>query len=383
MGASLIRSSSFVRQKLQHLEDSLATLPEDDRPAWSLSQEMLAGPDTSRIAEAALSQPLCTAIQLILVDLLKAAGVTFSAVVGHSSGEIAAAYAADFLSAHDAIRVAYYRGLYARLAGNQNNSQRGAMVAVGLSLDEAQELVKSQAFEGRLAVAAYNSPASVTLSGDADAVANVQQILDEQNKFARLLKVDTAYHSHHMLPCGDPYIQALRACGIRVNYERNTACSWFSSVHPSTTPMVSSTDLQDIYWRDNMAGAVLFADAVNNAMGCDNKGFDVALEVGPHPALKGPTMQNISDVRPGSTPIPYSGTLVRGNDDVEAFSDTLGFLWSLLGSPQSVDLESYEEAVSGTERPHKLVRDLPSYPWDHGRIYWTESRRSKKARTRT
>ena len=70
---------------------------------------MLAGADTSRIAEAALFQPLCTAIQVVLVDLLRAAGIKFAAVVGHSSVEIGAAYAAGFLTAKDAIQVAYYR----------------------------------------------------------------------------------------------------------------------------------------------------------------------------------------------------------------------------------------------------------------------------------
>lgn len=378
MGASLIRSSSFVRQRIQLLEESLAALPLADRPAWSLAQEILAEADTSRLAEAALAQPLCTAIQVILVDILRAAGVTFAAVVGHSSGEIAAAYAAGFFSARDAIRIAYYRGLYARLAGNEATGQQGAMLAVGTSLEEAQELINLQAFRGRLVIAAHNSPASVTLSGDADAVVYAKKMLDEQKRFARLLKVDTAYHSHHMLPCADPYISALRACGVRVNRERNTTCAWFSSVNPGAKSMEPCDELQDVYWRDNMANTVLFADAIKNAMAGDEQ-MNVALEVGPHPALKGPATQNISDMRP--TPLPYSGVLDRAKDDVEAFSDVLGFLWALFGA-QAVDLQSFDEVVTGEARIHKLVRDLPLYQWDHGRIYWNESRRSKKLRER-
>lgn len=383
MGGRLIRSSDFVRRRVQDLEESLATLPPFDRPQWHLQDEMLAGNDTSRIGEAELSQPLCTAIQIVLVDLLRTAGITFTAVVGHSSGEIAAAYAAGFLSAHDAIRIAYYRGLYARLAGDSRSSQKGAMLAVGTSWEDAQDLVSLRAFRGRVAIAARNSSASVTMSGDSDAIVLAKKVFDEEKKFARLLKVDTAYHSHHMLPCGDPYVQSLRACKVRFNQERSdTSCSWFSSVVPSDKAMEASEELQDVYWRDNMTNAVLFADAVQNAVASDQH-LSYALEVGPHPALQGPATQNISEVRP--TAIPYCGVLHRGKNDVQAFSDALGFVWTLLGA-QGVTFQSYEKVASSRssadESQPKLVVGLPSYQWNHGRTHWHESRRSRKMRGR-
>lgn len=381
MGGHLIQSSDFVRRKVQILEDSLASLPPSDRPQWRLQDEMLAGVDTSRIAEAELSQPLCTAIQIILVDLLETAGISFSAVVGHSSGEIGAAYAAGFLSATDALRVAYYRGLYARQAGNSNSDQKGAMLAVGTSWEDAQEHINLPEMKGRVAIAAHNSPASVTLSGDSDAINLAKKTFDGEKKFARLLKVDTAYHSHHMLPCGDPYIDALRACGVQVHREgSDTSCSWFSSVSPSASPMEPTEVLQDVYWRDNMTNTVLFADAVKNAVASDPH-LSFALEVGPHPALKGPATQNISDVR--SSPLPYCGVLSRGQNDIEAFADALGSLWTHLGA-HGVDIESYEKAMlSGSALQPKLLVGLPSYQWNHGRTHWHESRRSRMALGRT
>ncbi|KAI0518349.1 hypothetical protein F5B22DRAFT_635407 [Xylaria bambusicola] len=363
MGAQLILSSDFARKRIEYLEESLATLPSGDRPKWRIRDEMLADANTSRIGEAALSQPLCTAIQIVLVDLLKAAGIGFSAVVGHSSGEIGAAYAAGFLSAHDAIRVAYYRGLYAYLAGSSSD-QKGAMLAVGTSWEDAEELCNLRVFKGRLAIAAHNSSASVTLSGDADAITHAKRIFDEEKKFARLLKVDTAYHSHHMLPCGDPYVEALRVCGVQVNKNRDkNAATWFSSVVPSEKPMDAIAELQGTYWRDNMTNAVLFADAVKNAMTA-NDGINMAIEVGPHPALKGPAAQNIVDVRPN--PLPYTGVLSRGQDD--------------LGG-QAIDFQSYEKAMTSTVRQPKLVVNLPSYQWNHTRSYWNESRKSRKMRS--
>ncbi|KAJ5740973.1 hypothetical protein N7493_000845 [Penicillium malachiteum] len=378
MGAALIRSSQFVRDTIERLEVSLATLPPIDRPGWRLKDAMLAGADTSRIAEAAISQPLCTAIQIVLVDLLKTAGLKFSSVVGHSSGEIAAAYAAGFISSHDAIRIAYYRGLYAHLAMNENTGQKGAMLAVGTSWEDAQELLSLKTFKGRLALAAHNSPASVTLSGDADAVTQAKKVFDEEKKFARVLKVDTAYHSHHMLRCGDPYVAALRACGIQVNRDQNTGCKWFSSVNACAEEMKPTAELQDTYWRDNMTNAVLFADAVNNAVADDDQ-LNLVVEVGPHPALQGPATQNIAEIRPSA--LPYSGLLKRGKDDVEALSDALGFIWTLVGG-KGLDLESYESSLTGSIIPHELVVGLPSYQWNHGRIHWTESRKSRKTRGR-
>ena len=376
MAAHLIQSSRFVHERVQDLEQSLATLPPSDCPAWHLMEEMLAGDSNSRIGEAALSQPLCTAVQIILVDLLRAAGINFAAVVGHSSGEIAAAYAAGFISAHDAIRIAYYRGFLARLAGNESTGQRGAMLAVGTSWEDAQRLIRLEAFKDRLAVAANNSSASVTLSGDADAVVHAKKILDEEKKFARLLKVDTAYHSHHMLPCGDAYVQALRACGVRVNKERTSNCSWFSSVNPAAKGVEPAEALQDVYWRDNMVKPVLFAEAVKNAVTSDPQ-LNLAVEVGPHPALKGPAIQNISEVQIAN--LPYCGTLSRGKNDIEALSDALGFVWTHF--PRLVDFQSMERTANHNELCYpRLVVGLPSYQWNHGRPYWSESRTSEKIR---
>ncbi|KAF1829261.1 hypothetical protein BDW02DRAFT_651485 [Decorospora gaudefroyi] len=380
MGAELIRSSKYVVKRLQELDQSLATLPPSDRPTWRLQDELAAVDGASRISEAALSQPLCTAIQVVLIDLLKKAGIEFSAVVGHSSGEIAAAYTAGFISAEDSVRIAYYRGLHASLAGNAATGQKGAMLAVGTSWEDAQDLINLRTFRGRLAIAAHNSSASVTLSGDVDAIISAKKIFDEEKKFARVLKVDTAYHSHHMLPCGDAYISSLQGCEIKINPKANNAsCQWFSSVSPNDKGMDVNDSLKDVYWRNNMTGAVLFADAVRNAVSSDDQ-ITIALEVGPHPALKGPAVQNIADVR--STAISYSGMLSRGQNDVHAVSDALGFLWTHLGA-QSVDLQSYTRAIHGDDfNKPKLAVGLPSYQWNHARSHWTESRRSRKLRSR-
>lgn len=338
-------------------------------------EEILADTTSSRIGEAVISQPLCTAVQIVLINLLRSAGVRFKAVVGHSSGEIAAAYAAGFINASDAIRIAYYRGLHAKLASGPEG-KRGAMIAVGTSFEDAEEFCKLEDFEGRLAVAASNSSSSITISGDADAIEEARVVFEEEKKFARILKVDTAYHSHHMVLCSDSYRQSLRACNIEILEPPQDAPTWYSSVHGGSR-MEIGDDLKALYWVDNMTHTVLFSQALESAIGGSGS-FDIALEVGPHPALKGPATQTIQEIS-GKT-INYGGTLNRGKNDVESFSDALGFIWTSLGA-SAVDFARFEKACYNGSEPVSLLKDLPTYSWNHDRVFWTESRSAKLFRT--
>jgi aspyridone synthetase (hybrid polyketide synthase/nonribosomal peptide synthetase) len=372
MGRQLYHSNPLFRKTIEQCESSLANLP--DPPSWSLKQELLANP--SRLSEAAISQPLCTALQIALVDLVQAAGVKLDAVVGHSSGEMAATYAAGILSAQDAIRIAYYRGLHAKFAGGARG-QKGAMMAVSLSFDGATSFCAGPSFSGRLGVAASNSPTSVTLSGDQDAILEAKQIFDEEKTFARILQVDTAYHSHHMLACSEGYVQSLKACNIQVNPPRSD-CIWISSVRGDVDLLEDGLQtLKDQYWVDNMVSPVLFSQAIECAL-WNGGPFDMAIEVGPHPALKGPATQTFKAAL-GSTP-PYVGFMKRGENEVEAFSEALGSIWSYLG-PSFVDFHGYRQSYEHAATP-KMLKHLPSYPWDHDKIYWKESRISRNFRFR-
>lgn len=375
MGRHLILNSSQFRNTIEALEGSLAMLP--DPPSWSLKEELFAGPDTSRLNEAKISQPLCTAIQVALVKLLNASGIVFHSVVGHSSGEIAAAFAAGHLSETDAIRIAYYRGVHARLAGS--NGKKGAMMAVGFGIEEAHAFCSSAKLKDRLRVAASNSPGGVTLSGDADAVQEAKTQLDEQGLFNRVLQVDTAYHSHHMAPCADPYIESLLACNIQIFPERGD-CTWISSVYGSSK-IPSDEELKATYWKDNMVEAVLFSQAVDEALDLLTP-FDFALEVGPHAALRGPALQTIKGKL--GREVPYVGVLDRKKNDVTAFSYALGSMWTQLG-PDVVSFSGYASAFSEDNNhinPAPLP-DLPAYPWEHENILWRESRLNKQFRLRT
>ncbi|KAL4795761.1 putative hybrid NRPS/PKS enzyme [Aspergillus venezuelensis] len=317
MGSALMAFPT-VRNIFKELDESLMSLPEADRPKWSLAKEIMADSSSSRVNEAAFSQPLCTA----------AAGIQFRSVVGHSSGEIAAAYAAGYISAQDAIRVAYYRGLHLHLAGG-NNGQSGAMVA----------FCKLRRCRGKICVAAR----------DADVVSTAQTVFQDEKKFARLLKVDTAYHSHHMQPCSRPYLDSLRSCQIKV----------LQHVHTQDVSAIQAP-LVDQYWALNLT--------------LQNARPDLAIEIGPHPSLKGPASKVIRDSI--NEEIPYTGVLKRKCDDTDAVSAALGYTWSVIGS-KHVNFTEYDNFISGGQRSTRIHGGLPSYPWDHDRVHWHESRVTK------
>ncbi|POS68800.1 polyketide synthase [Diaporthe helianthi] len=350
MARELIKEVAWVSSGLDRLEGYLADLPPADRPSWSLREQILADKTTTRLADAAVSQPLCTAVQILLTDLLHAAGVRFSAVVGHSSGEIACAYAAGVLSARDAMVVAYYRGLHSGLAGSPSG-QPGAMMAVATTAEDAEDICSLPQFSGRLCVAARNSLESVTLSGDADAIQEAKIVFADEDKFARELRVDKAYHSHHMMPCSEPYYQSLRNAGVHARTPSET-CKWFSSVHDGAlvADNVAKGPLSGQYWCDNLTSQVKFASALQAAVEASSTGAYVVLE-----------------------------------NCRTTFTSALGELWKN-GAEAMVSCTSLEqklaEATGGFYHP-KLATDLPAYQWDHDRVFWHESRRSKLLRNRS
>jgi hybrid polyketide synthase/nonribosomal peptide synthetase ACE1 len=372
----LLVGMPFAATIIEELDEALRTLPEKYRPSWTLHDQLLLEGEASNVRHASFSQPLCCAVQIVLIRLLSAAGVQFSAIVGHSSGEIACAFAAGFISAAQAIRTAYLRGIVSAEHASSPSGQDGAMLAASMSYDDAKELCELEVFEGRVCVAASNSPDSVTISGDMDAIQHVQGVLEDESTFARLLKVDKAYHSHHMLPCAAPYVQMLMECGCAVADAKpaHTSFIWYSSVHESNKEMAPE-DVTALYWKDNLLSPVFFSQAIQKtAVTC--RGLQVGVEVGCHPALKGPFLATVKHAL-NRTEFPYTGCLERGVNDMDAFARALGFLWERFGIP-GLDAIGFVKQVSPQRPFQSLAKMLPSYPWDHSRRYWTESRSTRQ-----
>ncbi|KAM0421221.1 hypothetical protein ACHAPT_010941 [Fusarium lateritium] len=334
---------------------------------WNLMSELSKGPENTRINEPALSQPACTALQIALVELLRSWSIQPRAVIGHSSGEIAAAYTKGAISRDDALKIAYFRGLL-----SSQMERKGSMAAVGLSPLQAKDYM-AHVTNGRVVVACINSPSSVTLSGDTPAVDEAVDLIKKDGHFARKLAVETAYHSHHMNSIADKYLESIKT--VETLKPTNDKVTMISSV---TSQPVSKEDLGPEYWVKNLVNPVNFSGAVQTALGHSAKKTRISprlkinslVELGPHSALQGPLRQTLEQTPGRHQNIRYVSMLKRKEDAIRTAVQAAGTL-ACVGYPAD---------FSAINRYHKLPQkertplvDLPSYPWNRDRIFWQES----------
>ena len=354
MGRGLMDSNPTFLNSIRRL-DKYSQGMHEHAPDWRIEAELRKTGKKSRVHAAEFSQPLCTAIQIALVDTLAALGIQPDAVVGHSSGEIAGAYAAGALTAEEAIICALHRGAVTNL-----QKRRGAMAAVGMSWEETERYLVAN-----VAVACDNSPKSVTISGDVDKVeAVIADIHKSQpDVMTQKLKVDKAYHSCHMAEIGEHYLSLLE----NTMNEREPTTLFFSSVTGSL--LDKSTTLGPRYWQRNMESPVLFRAAVSSILQHPIGKNPVFLEIGPHSALAGPLRQILTQE---SRTAPYTSALTRNQNCVASLLSAVGKLYTV---QVPIDLKTLIPTGS-------CLSDLPPYPWDHEESYWYETRLSKEYRLR-
>ena len=361
MGRELIGRYPAFRSTLINADTHF----QDLGASWSLMDELIQPVESSRVAYAAVGQPLCTAIQCALVDLLASWNIKPVSVTGHSSGEIAAGYACGFLPLESALTIAYHRGLLASTRLEGNRKLRGAMLAASISETEAAFFIRRiPPGRGQAVVACVNSPGSVTLSGDAQAIMALQSMLEARQIFARKLRIGTAYHSHHMQLLADSYLAALQSLP---SPRSNRSVAFFSSV---TGGELAGEELTASYWVRNMVSQVKFSaslQALHGAVRSDRG--QTLLEIGTHGALVGFIKQTLGSA--GGNPFRYIPTLSRGKDAIQTMLTAVSQL-AVSGYP--IDLQ----AVNGpNDKCHpSVLTDLPTYPWDHSTSYWHESRLS-------
>lgn len=308
----LIRSPLPGRclEKLDAVLQQLPTPPLLSELTESRSGEHLRLPE--------FSQPLVTAVQLVLLDVLRRWGIEPQTVVGHSSGEIAAACAAGYLSEEDAIKAAFYRGQCAKNC-KKAGQQAVGMLAVGLGPDSVKEYLTD--VQEQVQIACYNSPKSVTLSGAAASLEVVKEKLVKDGHFARLLQVDLAYHSKFMSEIGEDY-ETLLQQNFKPLDTKSGSVDMFSSV--SGQKMSGSTDAK--YWKFNMISAVRFEEACREMLSGRN-GADFLIEIGPSGALAGPVSQIKEFMGAEGSKVQYCAALSRGADSINAIFNMAGKLF--------------------------------------------------------
>ncbi|KAG4435104.1 hypothetical protein IFR05_009413 [Cadophora sp. M221] len=356
MGRELLQHQEF-KNSLEEADAYLKSIGSE----WSLMSELLKDESESIINLPKISQPLCTALQVALVDLLKHWGVKPSAVAGHSSGEIAAAYSLGAIPRTDAWKLAYHRGRLTSAIAVLAPGLRGRMMAVALS-KEAADVFVSEIKNGVAIVACINSPENVTISGDESAILELEERLQGEGVFARKLKVETAYHSSHMRVIEDHYLQAIS--DVRT-LEASTGISMFSSV---TGTIIKSEELGPAYWARNLVSPVRFSEAVQSLLRSKTVKADVLIEIGPHGVLQGPLKQILDgEGKPKARPS-YISMLSRGKDAVFTSLEMAGTLFTL-GHP--IKLGNVNTSIPDTGA--RVLSDLPTYPWNHSKTYWHES----------
>ncbi|KAI0157190.1 putative polyketide synthase [Hypoxylon sp. FL1284] len=386
MGKAAMQDFPLVMSTLERFDQVLSKL--QPKPTWSLCEMLLGDLDNNasvnRINEPDVAQPLCTAVQIAIVDLLVQWGITPTVSIGHSSGEIGAAYAAGFISAPEAIIAAFCRGRAVKEA-----SSSGSMLAVGLGASEVAEYLPSDAAE--ICVACENSPSSVTLSGQSESISQLQATLTEKKIFARELKTGRAYHSPHMAPVGSLYEEILSSALAVLDEDDLRWCQSRSEMVSSVTGKPVDTETLPLgYWSANLRQRVLFSTAVQQFGENKERFGDVThmIEVGPHSALSGPFKQIcLANKFDRFTYVP---SLVRGKNDSEQLLSVAGSLF-MAGYP--VDLEETNADSYGTpgSRSGSMIRkpktqyllvDLPPYPWNYEKRFWAEPRGSAEQRGR-
>ncbi|KAI0448681.1 lovastatin nonaketide synthase [Xylaria acuta] len=312
MGRELFENPIF-RQSIDASQSHLKMLG----CKWNATEELTKTPNPN-IDRPEYSQPLCTVVQVALVDVLRSWRILPIATIGHSSGEIAAAYAASLLTHQDAI-------------------------------NQLETLI----------------------SGD--------------GKFARKLKVKTAYHSPHMREVSPSYLEMIGEISHKQTVQTDSSAVMYSSL--TGTIVSSAKELNAQYWVNNMQNPVQFSQGLlgllkhkmvtpggTRPIAVQWGGF---LEVGPHAALQGPLRQIIDESNNKfAKSAPYTSMLVRGKDAAETSLNAAGVLWAA-GCKVDIGIVSQHSTVNNTPQ---MLCDLPCYPWNHTRSFWHESYSSRSYR---
>src|SRR5262245_16078719 len=343
MGRELLAQEPVFRRVIEEVSALFDRLAD-----WCLLQELTAEEQTSRIQQTHIGQPAIFALQVAVAALWRSWGIEPAAVVGHSAGEMAASYICGALSLEDAVRVTFHRS---RL--QQQTAGQGSMLAVGISREEAAAWVARHPRAS--SISSVNGTTSITLSGDAAVLRQIDKALNEADVFSRPLRVDVPYHSPAMEQLEAELVDCLRH--IR---PRPARTPFFSTV---TGTAVSGSELDARYWYQNVRQPVLFQDALGAII---DTGRTVFLELGAHPILRHDIAQCLDQKSAAGTTL---GCLRREERERAALLGSLGRLYTL---GAEIDWQKVFPADATAIR-------LPLYPFQAD-TYWRESDTTRRMR---
>ncbi len=336
MGRDLLEHEPLFRASIERTDAEL-----HQYTGWSLLDELMADEADSQMEETAYAQPANFAIQIALAELWRSWGIEPDAIIGHSTGEVAAHYLAGALSFEDAVLVIYHRS---RL--QQKTSGQGRMLAVGLTSETLNQAVHD-AGPG-VSVAAINSPSAITLVGEAAVLENMAAQLQTFQVFHRFLVGKVPYHSHFMEPLQDELLALL--AGLQPH---TATVPLYSTV---TGTRINGNEVNAGYWWQNVRATVLFADALTQLI---KDGYGTFVELSPHPVLANSIKELLAQENRIGIVVP---SLRRREEDRAIILGSLGMLYT----------QGYPVAWPTFYAHGGNFVHLPAYPWQLKR-HWTES----------
>lgn len=385
MGRQLYHSEPIFRQWIEQLNREFLFISNN---SFSLIKELFETEreEDSNINFTNIAQPCILAIQIALTGLWLSWGIIPKRIIGHSVGEIAAAFIAGRLTLNQAVQIIYHRSR----VQNYNTNQGGRMLALFLSETEAKELISS--VEDRVQIAAINSPNSVTLSGDKTVL---EKIFDDLSKnrpkvFKSWLRIENAFHSYQMerFNIREELIQSLNDLqGDHRSNEFDPRCS--QAILYSTVTGTRSDQLKfnAEYWWKNIRNPVLFLHGIQSIFN-DMKQFNVIplfIEISPNPVLTATIeecYQLFQRTYPSSliqSPLAIGSLERKKTDEQQTILSSAFSLFSYFGS-NFFDLHRFFRSriystISIPTSITSLVDQLPHYVFNH-QIYWYESKDS-------
>ena len=328
MGQRLLDESPIFYEAVREVDGLFTQLGD-----FSLLDEIEGLNGEGRLTRTEVAQPLLFAIQVGITRILQAEGVAPVAVLGHSVGEVAAAWACGALSLTDAVEV-----IYQRSAQQGKTAGTGQMTAVALSVEALESLLLTHGLD-QLAIAGVNSPCGLTVAGPVAQLDALEVVLAAQGTRFKRLDLDYAFHS----PAMDVIEQGVRDALAGVS-ARTGAVPFISTV---TGGPLAGDSLDAEYWWHNIRQPVLFHAAVSHLAA---QGNNVFVEIGGHPVLSGYVNEVLREQeRPGLV----IATLQRDQDSATLLQQSVA---KVLLSGLEVDLARWFP-VAG-----EFV-ELPAYPW--------------------
>ena len=341
MGLELFRTESVFREQIDHCSEIL-------RSHLSLDLRDILYPEKGNIEEfaeqlkqTAITQPALFTVEYALAKLWMAWGVHPAAMVGHSIGEYVAACLSGVFSLEDALFLVATRGQL------MQQQPAGSMLAVQLSEKDIERFLNR-----RLSLAVVNAPSYCVVSGEQEAVKELEGDLEKSNVAFSRLHTSHAFHSDMMEPILDPFMEQARKVKFhspQISFVSNLTGTWITSeeaVSPS-------------YWARHLRHTVRFSDCAQELLKHSNRIF---LEVGPGQTLSTFVRQH-SDGSKGRVVLSSIRHPKEERSDTDFILSTLGRLW-LTGV--QVDWSGFYK----DERRHRLP--LPTYPFERRR-YWIEA----------